>query len=211
MKAKRSTIGVLAGFVAILVAASLGVSAGAGTARSADTNIVGAGSSFAAPLFTAWYQYYNPKAGVNVSYNSVGSGAGIASITARTVDFGASDAPLSPDQFTNCKDCIQIPVLLGTTAVLYNLPGVAQQMKLTGPDHRRHLPRQDHTVGRCSDQGDQQWREAAEPEDHACVSLGWLGHELQLHRLPVEGELRVRLQGRQVDPAAVPARRRCAR
>jgi phosphate transport system substrate-binding protein len=122
----------MAGLVAVLVAAALSVSAGAGTARSTDANIVGAGSSFAAPLFTAWYQFYNSKAGVNVSYNSVGSGAGIASITARTVDFGASDAPLTPDQFTNCKGCVQIPVALGPTAVLYNLPGVAQQVKLTG-------------------------------------------------------------------------------
>ena len=97
-----------------------------------DDNVVGAGSSFVAPLMTAWYQFYNPKAGTNVSYNSVGSGAGIASITARTVDFGASDAPLTPDQFSNCKDCVQIPVALGTTSVLYNLPGVAQQIKLTG-------------------------------------------------------------------------------
>ena len=48
------------------------------------------------------------------------------------MDFGASDAPLTPDQFTNCKSCIQIPVLLGSTAVLYNLPGVAQQIRLTG-------------------------------------------------------------------------------
>ena len=68
-----------------------------------------------------------------MSYNSVGSGAGIASITARTVDFGASDAPLTPDQFSNCNGCVQIPVLLGTTSVLYNLPGIAQQIKLTGP------------------------------------------------------------------------------
>ena len=133
MNGKKLTAGALVSLVVILIAAAMSVSAGAGTTRSAGTDIVGAGSSFAAPLFTAWYQYYNSKSGDNVSYNSVGSGAGIASITARTVDFGASDAPLTPDQFTNCKDCIQIPVLLGATSVLYNLPGIAQQIKLTGP------------------------------------------------------------------------------
>jgi phosphate transport system substrate-binding protein len=131
MKKRLTFVGIVSGLL-MLVATAMSVSAGASTSRSADANIVGAGSSFAAPLFTTWYQYYNPKAGVNVSYNSVGSGAGIASITARTVDFGASDAPLTPDQFTNCKECIQVPVLLGTTSVLYNLPGVAQQVKLTG-------------------------------------------------------------------------------
>jgi len=132
MSRKKLTVGVLTSLVAVVIASALAVSAGAGTARSTDTNIVGAGSTFAAPLYTAWYQYYNPRSEANVSYNSVGSGAGIASITARTVDFGASDAPLTPDQFSNCKDCVQIPLLLGTTAVLYNLPGIAQQVKLTG-------------------------------------------------------------------------------
>ncbi len=130
---RKLTLGAALALVALIVAAALSVSAGAATTKSSsDEKVVGAGSSFAAPLITAWYQYYNGKAGVNVSYNSVGSGAGIASITARTVDFGATDAPLTPDQFSNCKGCVQIPVLLGTTAVLYNLPGVPQQVKLTG-------------------------------------------------------------------------------
>jgi phosphate transport system substrate-binding protein len=123
----------LAGLAAATVVAVLSVFAGAGLAQSTDDNVVGAGSSFAAPLMTAWYQYYNPRSGVNVSYNSIGSGAGIAAITARTVDFGASDAPLTPDQFANCKSCVQIPVLLGATAMIYNVPGVSQQLKLTGP------------------------------------------------------------------------------
>jgi len=128
---KRSFLATLAAVV--VVAAGLAVSAGAGVSRSTDGSIVGAGSTFAAPLMTAWYQYYNAHSDTSVSYNSVGSGAGIASITARTVDFGASDAPLTPDQFTNCKSCVQIPVLLGATAVLYNVPGVTTQLKLTGP------------------------------------------------------------------------------
>ena len=144
---KRLTFVGLVSVVALALASALSVTAGATPTRSTDTNIVGAGSSFAAPLFTAWYQYYNPKSDDNVSYNSVGSGAGIASITARTVDFGASDAPLTPDQFANCNGCIQIPVLLGTTAVLYNLPGVAQQVKLTGPIIADIYHGQDHPVG----------------------------------------------------------------
>ena len=188
------------------------MSAGAGVARSTDGNIVGAGSTFAAPLMTAWYQYYNPKAGTNVSYNSIGSGGGIASITARTVDFGASDAPLTPDQFTNCKSCIQIPVLLGATAVLYNVPGVTQQLKLTGPVIA------DIYLGKIT-----QWNDAKiaalntgvnlpELEDHAGVPVGRIGHELQLHRLPVEGELGVcrARSGKSTQPP-FPARRRRAR
>lgn len=126
----RKLVGAVVGAVAAL---TLAATAGAAGQRAAgDSDLSGAGSSFAAPLITAWYQFYNPKAGVNVSYSSVGSGAGIASITARTVDFGASDAPLTPDQATNCKECVQIPVLLGATAILYNLPGVTKQLNLTG-------------------------------------------------------------------------------
>ena len=82
---------------------------------------------------TAWYQYFNQKTGANVSYNSIGSGVGIAQITARTVDFGASDAPLTADQSKACNGCVQFPVLLGTTAMLYNVPGATKQINLTGP------------------------------------------------------------------------------
>ena len=121
---------------AVLVAAlalALSLTAGGATKRTSDDSLVGAGSSFAAPLFTAWYQFFNPKSGANVSYNSIGSGAGIAQITARTVDFGATDAPLTPSQASACNGCVQIPVLLGTTAILYNVPGATKQLRLTGP------------------------------------------------------------------------------
>ena len=69
--------------------------------------------------------------GPQVNYSPIGSGGGIAAITARTVDFGASDAPLSPDQFTACKGCVQIPWALSATAVIYNVPGAPQGLKLT--------------------------------------------------------------------------------
>ncbi len=70
-------------------------------------------------------------AGTQINYSPIGSGGGIAAITARTVDFGASDAPLSPDQFTACKGCIQIPWALSATAVIYNVPGAPQGLKLS--------------------------------------------------------------------------------
>ena len=123
----------LAGALVAALALALSLTAGGATKRTSDDSLVGAGSSFAAPLFTAWYQSFNPKAGANVSYNSIGSGAGIAQITARTVDFGATDAPLTPSQASACNGCVQIPVILGTTAILYNVPGATKQINLTGP------------------------------------------------------------------------------
>ena len=71
--------------------------------------------------------------GIRVTYSSIGSGAGIAQITARTVDFGASDAPLSPDQLTACKGCVVIPWALAGLSVPYNVPGASKRILLNGP------------------------------------------------------------------------------
>ncbi|MHB8470631.1 MAG: phosphate ABC transporter substrate-binding protein PstS [Gaiellaceae bacterium] len=99
------------------------------------TTLNGAGSSLIAPaLLGLWGPAYGSAAGVQVNYSSVGSGAGIAAITARTVDFGASDAPLTPDQAAACKSCVQIPWALTATVPTYNIPGVGDtKLKLTGP------------------------------------------------------------------------------
>lgn len=107
--------------------------AAAASARTNDDKIVGAGSSFVFPLVSQWIPAVGPDLGINLTYASIGSGGGIAQITARTVDFGASDAPLSPDQFAACKGCVQIPWALAATAVMYNLPGIGKQLRLTGP------------------------------------------------------------------------------
>jgi phosphate transport system substrate-binding protein len=71
----------------------------------------------------SWSQNYN---GTGVTYSAVGSGAGISQITARTVDFGASDAPLTADQASACNGCVQIPWALTATAIAYNVPGVSK-------------------------------------------------------------------------------------
>lgn len=68
--------------------------------------------------------------GTGVTYGAVGSGAGISQITARTIDFGASDAPLTADQAAACNGCVQIPWALTATAISYNLPGI-NKLKLT--------------------------------------------------------------------------------
>jgi phosphate transport system substrate-binding protein len=112
--------------VAVLVAAF------AATAKSSDTTIVGAGSTFVQPLVAAWTPALGHAFGYSVQYSGVGSGAGIAAITNRQVDFGASDAPLTPDQRSACGDCLQIPWALSATAVAYNVPGAPVHLKLDG-------------------------------------------------------------------------------
>ena len=108
-------------------------SAGAAPARHSSTTITGAGSTFVQPLVSQWISPIGSAYGYELQYSGVGSGAGVAAITARTVDFGASDAPLTPDQFTACNGCEQIPWALGATAVLYNLPGVKNLLHMDGP------------------------------------------------------------------------------
>ena len=95
--------------------------------------LVGAGSTLVAPLASQWSNDYAKKTGVTITYGAIGSGGGIAQITARTVDFGASDAPLTPDQASDCEDCVQVPWALAATLVSYNVKGAPAKLKLSGP------------------------------------------------------------------------------
>src|SRR5207248_5651111 len=110
--------------VAAVALAAL-AAAGAASARTASSTLTGAGSTFVAPLVSQWISPVGGAYGIELQYSAIGSGGGVAAITARTVDFGASDAPLTPDQFSACKGCEQIPWALAATSVMYNLPDVA--------------------------------------------------------------------------------------
>ncbi len=100
-----------------------------GIAGAAET-INGAGSSFAYPIYSAWAYDYQKVTGVRLNYQSIGSGGGIRQITERTVDFGASDLPLSPAELK--KDgLIQFPAVIGGVVPIVNVPGVKpDQMRL---------------------------------------------------------------------------------
>jgi phosphate transport system substrate-binding protein len=110
------------------LAAAFAVSPAAASAYS----LTGAGSTLIAPLEADWAKNFEERYGDHVTYSAVGSGAGIAQITARTVDFGASDAPLTPSQAAACNNCIQIPWALTATGISYNIPGISR-LRLTGP------------------------------------------------------------------------------
>jgi phosphate transport system substrate-binding protein len=127
-KVLRITLGLVA------VAAVAVATAGAASAKRSATTLTGAGSSLVAPAVSGvWGPAYSSAKGVNVNYSSIGSGKGIAAITARTVDFGASDAPLTPDQASSCNGCVQIPWALAGTGPVENIPGVnGLQLHLTG-------------------------------------------------------------------------------
>lgn len=100
-------------------------------ASASAAGLTGAGSTLVAPLMNNWIANFEIKEGIPVKYAAVGSGTGIAQITARTVDFGASDAPLTPEQAAACNSCVQIPWALSATGVGFNIPGV-KKLNLTG-------------------------------------------------------------------------------
>jgi phosphate transport system substrate-binding protein len=95
-------------------------------------SITGAGSTLLAPLEAYWGQDFEHLYGVKVTYASVGSGAGISQISARTVDFGASDAPMTAVQAEGCKSCVEIPWALTATGIAFHIEGVSR-LRLTGP------------------------------------------------------------------------------
>jgi phosphate transport system substrate-binding protein len=119
---------------AAAVAALVAAAAGAASKRHSGGSIVGAGSSLIAPAVSGvWGPNYASAKGVEIQYSSIGSGKGIAAIQARTVDFGASDAPLTPDQAAACHGCVEIPWALAATGPIENIPGVnGLQLHLTG-------------------------------------------------------------------------------
>jgi phosphate transport system substrate-binding protein len=95
-------------------------------------DVTGAGASFPAPLYSKWASDYNKATGVKINYQSVGSGAGIKQIDAKTVDFGASDMPLKDDEL-KAKGLLQFPTVIGGVVPVVNIKGIAPgQLKLNG-------------------------------------------------------------------------------
>jgi phosphate transport system substrate-binding protein len=95
--------------------------------------ISGAGATFPAPVYAKWAEAYKSESGTALNYQAIGSGGGIKQITAKTVDFGASDKPLKPDDLATAG-LVMFPTVVGGVVPVMNLPGVAPgQVKLTGP------------------------------------------------------------------------------
>ena len=125
----------------VLGSFSLASCGGGGTASGTDSTssasgnddaILGAGSSFDYPLFSKQFSEYEKANGLKVNYQSLGSGAGISQLTNKTVDFGASDAPMNGKQDSLLTaPAIHIPVTAGAVAITYNLPDVKDTLNLT--------------------------------------------------------------------------------
>jgi len=104
-------------------------------AAPAQTGLTGAGATFPNPIYTKWFDAYNKKTGVQVNYQSIGSGGGIRQFTEGTVDFGATDGPMTDEQIAAVHgDVLHIPTVLGAVVATYNLPSLGRQaLRFAGP------------------------------------------------------------------------------
>jgi phosphate transport system substrate-binding protein len=114
----------------LLVATALLASASPLMAQS----LTGAGATFPNPIYTKWFDAYNKKTGIQVNYQSIGSGGGIRQFTEGTVDFGASDGPMNESQIQAVNgNVLHVPTVLGAVAVTYNLPSLGDtKLKFDG-------------------------------------------------------------------------------
>jgi phosphate transport system substrate-binding protein len=120
------------GLSLLLRVVALAGAAAYGLAVSAGEQVHGAGATFPAPVYAAWAKVYQQSNGVQVSYDAVGSGAGIDRIRRRQVDFGASDAPLTSEELASAQ-LIQFPVVIGGVVPVINITGIKPgQLKLSG-------------------------------------------------------------------------------
>ena len=182
-----------------------------GGSVAAAQDMTGAGASFPAPIYAKWADAYNKATGDELNYQSIGSGAGIKQINAKTVDFGASDMPLNDDELA--KDgLMQFPTVIGGVVPVVNIKGIEPgQIKLTGEVLG------DIYLGKIT-----KWNDPAITALNPGVTLPdeaisrgaprrRLGHELHLHQLPVQGERRLEGQGRRRHRGQLADRRRAAR
>lgn len=117
-----------------LLAAALACGGGDAPARGGAVDLTGAGATFPYPVYSRWFSDYAVKTGVRINYQSIGSGGGIRQLVERTVDFGASEAPVADEELARAKGgpVVQLPLVAGAVAIVYHLPGIGSPLQLTG-------------------------------------------------------------------------------
>ena len=173
-----------------------------------NTTISGAGATFPYPVYAKWADAYSKETNVKLNYQAIGSGGGIKQITEGTVDFGASDAPLKPEELDKAG-LVQFPVVMGGVVPVINIAGVkAGELKLT-PEllaeiFLGHVKKwNDPKIA-----GGQSRAQAARHGDYRRPPIRRIGNDLDLHQLPDQGQPRLGKGGRQRQIGLVADRRR---
>src|SRR5437762_4039193 len=105
-----------------------------GVASSQSVDLTGAGATFPYPIYSKWFSDYAQADGIKINYQSIGSGGGIRQLSEQTVDFGATDSPMSDQELANAKGgpVLHFPTVMGAVVITYNLPGVTKPLNLSG-------------------------------------------------------------------------------
>ncbi|MGK2934074.1 MAG: phosphate ABC transporter substrate-binding protein PstS [Gemmatimonadaceae bacterium] len=103
--------------------------------RSGSVDLTGAGATFPYPLYSKWFSDYATATNVRINYQSIGSGGGIRQLSEGTVDFGATDGPMTDDELAKAKGgaIMHFPTVMGAVAIAYNLPDLSGELRLSGP------------------------------------------------------------------------------
>jgi phosphate transport system substrate-binding protein len=106
----------------------------AGGASAQSVDLTGAGATFPYPIYSKWFSDYAERTGVKINYQSIGSGGGIRQLSEQTVDFGASDGPMSDQELANAKGgpVLHFPTVMGAVVITYNVPGLNRALNLSG-------------------------------------------------------------------------------
>src|SRR6516165_2917702 len=155
---------------------------------AAADDISGAGATFPYPIYAKWADAYKKETGVGLNYQSIGSGGGIKQIEARTVTFGATDAPLKGEDLDK-NGLVQFPMVMGGIVPVVNLDGRRTHA-------RQDLPRRDQGLGRSRNQKAQPQRQAAIDRDRGRTPLRRLRHHVQFRLLSRASQRRVEVEGR---------------
>ena len=115
------------------IVALIAVAVGASSSARAEVRIIAAGATFPYPIYSQWFNEYQKEKGVQINYQSIGSGGGIRQLTAGTVDFGASDRPMTDAEISSSKvKPLHFPTVLGAVVPTYNISGVSKDLQFTG-------------------------------------------------------------------------------
>ena len=105
-----------------------------GIASAQSVDLTGAGATFPYPIYSKWFSDYAQRTGIKINYQSIGSGGGIRQLSEQTVDFGASDGPMSDQELANAKGgpVLHFPTVMGAVVMTYNVPGINRPLNLSG-------------------------------------------------------------------------------
>src|SRR5258708_26051450 len=136
MRARRHETATIRKYAAAMLRRLIGAASVAASlvgAQALAADITGAGATFPYPIYAKWADAYKKSTGIGLNYQSIGSGGGIKQITAKTVDFGASDMPLKPEELDK-SGMIQFPTVIGGDVPVVNLKEIMPgQLRLSGP------------------------------------------------------------------------------